>query len=109
MKTCYFCGKTILEDLVVHSLDGDHENWDPANKVDAHRSCHSGFHASRQVRIPWSRMSSRVRIQEPLLLKIEEAIEDGVCSSVKELVFMSIEMLLDECYSGSRSIPRTRA
>ena len=48
---CHFCGEevTVLEgwgdeSLVIHSLDGHHENWDPANKVPAHRKCHGEHH-----------------------------------------------------------------
>ena len=48
---CYFCGKQILfynekesDCLCVHSLDGNHENWDSRNKVPAHIGCHVSFH-----------------------------------------------------------------
>ncbi len=48
---CQFCGKEIInlknsysDSLVIHSLDGDHENWDPANKTPAHNGCHITYH-----------------------------------------------------------------
>ncbi len=48
---CFFCGEeiTIIEpykskSLLFHSLDGNHNNWDPANKVSAHFGCHSNYH-----------------------------------------------------------------
>lgn len=48
---CYFCGKevTILDgnyadSINIHSLDGNHDNWEPANKVPAHHACHSKYH-----------------------------------------------------------------
>ena len=48
---CHFCGEEITrlenlfsDSLVIHSLDGDHENWDPANKVPAHHGCHVTYH-----------------------------------------------------------------
>lgn len=48
---CHFCRKevTVLEghqreSLVIHSIDGDHENWDPQNKVPTHYGCHTTHH-----------------------------------------------------------------
>lgn len=50
---CHFCAKPIIklnglesESLVLHSLDGNHDNWDPDNKVPAHRGCHVKYHMS---------------------------------------------------------------
>jgi len=51
-QICHFCGKEITkkyydkssESLVFHSLDGNHDNWDPSNKVPAHHGCHVGWH-----------------------------------------------------------------
>lgn len=52
-QNCFFCGKPITnregnrgggKALVVHSLDGNHENWAPDNKVPAHKKCHMRFH-----------------------------------------------------------------
>lgn len=49
---CYFCGEEITkfkgikgDCVVIHSLDGNHNNWDKSNKVPAHRRCHSEFHS----------------------------------------------------------------
>jgi len=49
---CYFCGKKITKlkgmdkySLVVHSLDGNHNNWNPENKVPAHNICHLEYHS----------------------------------------------------------------
>ena len=50
---CYFCGKPITakkgdaigkSSLVIHSLDGNHDNWDKDNKVSSHYGCHTKFH-----------------------------------------------------------------
>lgn len=50
---CHFCGESIIkmsgkdsDSLLIHSLDGNHNNWDPKNKVPVHRGCHSRFHIS---------------------------------------------------------------
>lgn len=50
---CHFCGDLIIgstgkgaKSLAIHSLDGNHKNWGPLNKVPAHNSCHSAFHQS---------------------------------------------------------------
>lgn len=51
MICCHFCGVEITrfgglagDALVIHSLDENHENWEPSNKVPAHCSCHTSFH-----------------------------------------------------------------
>lgn len=48
---CHFCGEPITklkgrdgDSLVTHSLDGNHNNWAPENKVPTHRKCHTRFH-----------------------------------------------------------------
>ncbi len=48
---CHFCGEDITEkfgkrseSLTIHSLDGSHDNWDPANKVPTHHGCHQRYH-----------------------------------------------------------------
>lgn len=50
---CHFCGEEVTkfkgrdrDSLAIHSLDGDHENWDPQNKVPTHRGCHSRYHST---------------------------------------------------------------
>lgn len=54
-QKCYFeCGEEITKkygnkdskSLVFHSLDGDHDNWDPTNKVPAHKDCHNKYHST---------------------------------------------------------------
>jgi len=57
---CYFCGKPILKmkgveggALHIHSLDDDHENWNPENKVPAHAACHIGYHSYRDGNPNW--------------------------------------------------------
>lgn len=49
---CYFCGLevTVLngkapESLCFHSLDFNHDNWSPENKVPAHKKCHNSYHS----------------------------------------------------------------
>jgi hypothetical protein len=48
---CHFCNTEITEtdgirknSLVIHSLDGNHKNWDLKNKVPAHNHCHVAYH-----------------------------------------------------------------
>ena len=49
---CTHCGSLVLDlegsrkpgGLAIHSVDGDHENWDPLNKEPMHVRCHSSFH-----------------------------------------------------------------
>lgn len=33
------------DSLLFHSLDGNHGNWEPSNKVPAHYGCHTGSHS----------------------------------------------------------------
>lgn len=54
---CYFCGEEITkkyydgtaESLTLHSLDGDHGNWEPTNKVPTHLRCHSRYHNTGKI------------------------------------------------------------
>lgn len=55
---CYFCGEKITklegknaESLAIHSLDGNHENFDPDNKVPTHNSCHTSGRISPRLGI----------------------------------------------------------
>jgi len=48
---CHFCERIIIklegresESLNIHSLDGNHENWDPDNKVPIHKKCQDRHH-----------------------------------------------------------------
>ena len=50
---CFFCGGLITvmtgktwKSFVGHSLDGNHNNFNPENKVPTHRGCHSSWHSS---------------------------------------------------------------
>jgi len=54
-RPCYFCGEEITklegwdsESIDVHSLDGNHENWNPINKVPTHHGCHISYHNARK-------------------------------------------------------------
>lgn len=49
---CYFCEKEITElkgrnpkSFCLHSLDGNHDNWNEENKKAAHYGCHNHYHA----------------------------------------------------------------
>ena len=53
-QPCYFCEEDILmrggvdgRSLVVHSLDGNHDNWESANKVPTHKGCHIAYHRGK--------------------------------------------------------------
>ena len=48
---CFFCGEEITNfngtapDAVnIHSVDGDHDNWEKDNKVPVHHKCHLSYH-----------------------------------------------------------------
>ena len=48
---CCFGGKPITkfegqysDSIVIHSLDGNHNNWAPENKTPSHLGCHTKFH-----------------------------------------------------------------
>lgn len=50
---CYFCGKEVTklsgqdsDSLVIHSVNGNHDNWTPENKVATHLGCHSRYHCT---------------------------------------------------------------
>ncbi|KKK73143.1 hypothetical protein LCGC14_2896800, partial [marine sediment metagenome] len=36
-----------------HSLDGDHENWDPDNKVPTHKGCTMSWHKTGERHHMW--------------------------------------------------------
>ncbi|GAG62643.1 unnamed protein product [marine sediment metagenome] len=38
------------DSLLIHSLDGNHENWKPENKVAMHFGCHTIFHNKNRPR-----------------------------------------------------------
>lgn len=58
IKIYYFCGDLIIKRglsggcLAVHSLDGNHENWLPENKVSVHKKCHNNYHNKLKAKNP---------------------------------------------------------
>ncbi len=57
---CHLCGEEITklegqdsDSLAIHSLDEDHENWNPTNKMPAHNSCHSRYHNTGKKSYRW--------------------------------------------------------
>jgi len=57
---CYFCGEKVTklrglngDSLYIHSLDENHENWDPANKVPTHNACHVSYHGAGERNPNW--------------------------------------------------------
>ncbi len=51
---CHFCEEPVTklsgqfsDSLAIHSLDGNHENWDPLNKGPTHKYCHNRHHNPR--------------------------------------------------------------
>ncbi len=57
---CHFCCSPVMkvgglsrDSLVIHSLDGNHENWDPANKVPTHCACHISYHNRGERHYRW--------------------------------------------------------
>ena len=47
--TCEKCGMKFLpdEDIHLHHIDGNHDNWKPKNLEMVHQSCHQYTHMSR--------------------------------------------------------------
>lgn len=59
---CHFCGESITkkygrdsESLDIHSLDGNHDNWDPDNKVPAHAGCHDSYHSTGERNVMYGK------------------------------------------------------
>lgn len=57
---CYFCNEKIMklrgrdgESLSIHSLDENHENWNPTNKVPTHTACHTQYHMTGEKNPKW--------------------------------------------------------
>lgn len=68
---CHFCGKEITklngqtrDSLVIHSLDGNHDNWNPANKVPTHQHCHVTYH-NKGIKKPY--LSKRLLSDKKIL------------------------------------------
>lgn len=72
-QLCYFCKEEITmfgresDSLCFHSLDEDHDNWDPANKRPVHIGCHMSFHVKGKPR-PWQVGDKNV-MKDPEVLK----------------------------------------
>ena len=54
---CYYCGNTIIkfkrrdsDSLVVHHLNGDHNDWNFDNLTTFHYGCHTKYHVKQQDR-----------------------------------------------------------
>lgn len=69
-KICVFCGNPIIkmegrdsDSLAVHSLDGNHNNWNSENKVFSHYGCHNRFHLTGDKN-PMKRPESRKKIKD---------------------------------------------
>lgn len=63
---CHFCGEKVSklnglesDSLVFHSLDENHDNWDPENKTPSHRGCHVRYHNSGRIVTLETRMKLR--------------------------------------------------
>ncbi len=63
---CHFCGKEVSklegkrsDSLAFHSLDGNHDNWDPENKAPTHRGCHTRHHSLGRIVTSETRMKLR--------------------------------------------------
>lgn len=77
---CHFCDDPITkmrgmesDALLIHSLDGDHHNWDPENKVVCHRGCHQRYNMEGNSRPsmmgdrnPAKRSEVRIKISRAL-------------------------------------------
>lgn len=85
---CHFCGKKIVkygresESLCIHSLDGDHDNWDPSNKVPAHKGCHGkyhkeGTHQLEETKQKLSKSQIRAHIQRGKTTQQKPLIKSG--------------------------------
>lgn len=89
---CYFCGKEItklegldVDSLVFHSLDGNHDNWDPQNKVPAHHRCHLRYHTKGKNPVGEKGKLFRPKIQEDQRLIIVRALRAYLFRLVKAL------------------------
>ena len=50
---CAYCGLNFMDDEEVHlhHIDGNHDNWKPKNLQVIHRSCHQYIHSSKRVKL----------------------------------------------------------
>lgn len=101
INACYACGDTD-SDLVVHHMDGDHNNHDLDNLIPMCESCHSRLHTSKgldgtlgrlQEKLPKSTLSwtdepserhdegratARIAVTESTKERVDEDKPDGV-------------------------------
>jgi 5-methylcytosine-specific restriction endonuclease McrA len=47
---CGYCGLRFIdnEDIHLHHIDGNHNNWKPNNLMAVHQSCHQYIHTSKR-------------------------------------------------------------
>ncbi|HYW19516.1 MAG TPA: HNH endonuclease signature motif containing protein [Nodularia sp. (in: cyanobacteria)] len=47
---CGYCGLRFIEneDIPLHHIDGNHNNWKPNNLMAVHQSCHQYIHMSKR-------------------------------------------------------------
>ena len=76
---CYFDGKSITkfegqdsDSLLIHSLDGNHENWAPENKVLTHHGCHQRFHCNGEKNPFFNKHHKPESIEKMVLAKTGE-------------------------------------
>ena len=66
-QPCYFCGEIITSSgprvkgktPIIHHIDGDHSNHDPANLAATHPGCHSAHHGKERKGLPSASGSDR--------------------------------------------------
>lgn len=113
-KLCYFCGEEIVkrgresDSLCVHSLDGNHDNWDPDNKVPTHKKCHTEYHAKNPLLGAEYRTGTHIFVTMPVwrgLMKRRQNPQDSfdkVLRRVLKIDESSDPTPEDEVESGGR-------
>jgi len=88
-QICYLCGEEITkkygkdsDSLCFHSLDGNHDNWDPSNKRPTHKGCHGkyhrkGTHHSEETKRKLSKSQIRAHAQRGMTKLIKPVIRSG--------------------------------
>lgn len=94
---CFFCGESITQfkkrrakSLVIHSLDGNHDNWNPANKTPVHKGCHTTFHLtgrkhSEETLALLSDIKRNRKLTEETRAKISKALQGKKRGSYRRL------------------------
>lgn len=94
-QICHFCGEEIMKfgceakSLAFHSLDDNHDNWDPSNKVPAHFGCHSSFHTTKNnpMKDPETAkktMKTRFKLYGPSGIKDPEVFSETMKKAAKQ-------------------------